>query len=418
MTTPEPQSAPDFSWTEFYEGFADALLKFKGRQSDLVQLLVGTFGEMSWPFTGLDPSRLAHIDPFSVMASFNRGPYASNETRMSIAAALSRSLEVHIGTPNDFDGIPTLFANGGSWFYKGGLEGPSESDANIMWDIFERAIETSKQSDIADHGEFIASFDKAIAVTGVKHTKLSMGLFWIRPREFIALDKKNIEFMERTWTGFWAFGNKKPNGAQYLEFRDKLRAQLAKLDSPVQSFQSLSHAAEIMAKTGKDPSIPEYKVPRTSDPSPEEERISAPHKAKEAERRVWEYLRAEYGEDNVVPYCLIPQLERKKLEDRKLPGADFSLHDQLGGPAIQFIEVKSSLNSRPDSIRLTKAEFERAKNCTEETPYEVWVVIFQDNKPTLWREEHFERHAKELTIEELTGMSVRLDYSDKVNLPL
>jgi hypothetical protein len=71
------------------------------------------------------------------------------------------------------------------------------------------------------------------------------------------------------------------------------------------------------------------------------------------------------------------------LSDGFVPGADFYATEKNPKRGIYFYEVKSAINNAPASIRITRAEYTRAKKCHGEgLPYEIYIVIFLKTAPT------------------------------------
>jgi 5-methylcytosine-specific restriction protein B len=97
LTTPLPDTKPDYSWSDFYPRLADALLEFRGDRTALLDKMwaASTVSRRPQLFKYLrgdhrvDGSRgpVRDIDPFTVFGSFNRG--IRNDARALIAAASS-----------------------------------------------------------------------------------------------------------------------------------------------------------------------------------------------------------------------------------------------------------------------------------------------------------------------------------------
>ena len=82
----------------------------------------------------------------------------------------------------------------------------------------------------------------AVKKTGV--ASLTMGLYWIRPDKFVALDENNTQYIRRHFPNVRMYGST-PNGAEYLELCDDLSSGIPTTVEGylVESFCHLSQAA-------------------------------------------------------------------------------------------------------------------------------------------------------------------------------
>ena len=100
------------------------------------------------------------------------------------------------------------------------------------------------------------------------------------------------------------------------------------------------------------------------------------------------------------------------LSDGAVPGADFYVKEENPKRGNCFYEVKSAINNAPASIRITRAEFTRAKKCHGEgLPYEIYVVIFLKTAPTpkVLHIPDFAAMAVGLTIDHTVAFDIALD---------
>ncbi len=250
MTT---QNGPDLGWVPFYEEFANRLRKDYGhdtRQGELVQAVREALAAVKSDASVNEGATC----PFSVMASFNRGVSTSNETRKKISIALRHSLSVGADSPSKFDGIPVV--NSQQWRFFPYTSEPEPGDIESLWKVFRDALALDKNPD--DDGAKAAFADSFNVALGVKNNglkKLTMGLFWIRPNTFVALDEPNLLYMERHFphplvgkaNKASQSGNKRGfTGDNYLELNDYILRNLEEAKeagSRVASIPSLSHAA-------------------------------------------------------------------------------------------------------------------------------------------------------------------------------
>jgi hypothetical protein len=179
-----------FSWIPMYEELATALMAYEGRQSELIQRLVDLKNE-KLPVLPLNDktadgdAMLAAIDPFSFFATFNRG--LTDENRCAVLTRLKSHFGLSSEVPTDFDGIPVTDARS-SWFFQYSVDRqPDEIPA--LWALARQAVTLGRMA-IAE-----ATFDRCLRIKTVKIGKLSMGLFWLRPREFMPLDSRSMAYL-------------------------------------------------------------------------------------------------------------------------------------------------------------------------------------------------------------------------------
>lgn len=125
-----------------YEEFADKLLSYRERQSDLIAFLaeLKTEGVKVTPLDDKDETgrqfQLTEIDPFTFFGCFNRG--VLDATRTSILEAIKSRFGVAAPAPRSFLGIPIL-NNQKSWFFSySGKRKPS--DVPRLWTVFAEAL--------------------------------------------------------------------------------------------------------------------------------------------------------------------------------------------------------------------------------------------------------------------------------------
>ena len=234
-----------FAWTEFYEAFADRLAGFHDRRGELIQGLEKLSHRLPWlnylreRESTRESGFLEDICPFTFMGAFNRG--LTVENRRSIAAALADLIGLEMEAPESFDGIPVM-NNQSAWFFaiksrrkKGDIDG--------LWAMFREALEFSDAGE-DQSARFIAAFDNTIAQRRVAWT-LTMGLYWIRPWEFVPLDQNTRQYLGLS------FGIELPRkigeghfaGSDYLELIEQLKERFAVDGAHVRSMPELSFAA-------------------------------------------------------------------------------------------------------------------------------------------------------------------------------
>lgn len=174
-----------FSWIPMFEELADALLAYRDRQAELIEMIEDMRASGLAPILTNDQlpdgtiGRLDEIDPFTFYANFNRGITEAN--RKAVLAELKKRLDLSARVPDDFHGVPVV-NNQASWFFRYAKD-RAPTDVPALWDLAEGVCAGPADRLDAD------VFDRALAVSGVGVAKMTMGMFWLRPRSYVALDK-------------------------------------------------------------------------------------------------------------------------------------------------------------------------------------------------------------------------------------
>ena len=128
---------------------------------------------------------LTEIDPFTVFATFNRG--IREEHRRTIISRLEQLLGMDLRLPSDFSGIPVA-NNMQSWFFAfAGTRKPT--DIPDLWSLAQAAVTRGLEGIPSD------LFDRCLEIETVGIAKLTMGLFWMRPDEFMPCDSNSRDLL-------------------------------------------------------------------------------------------------------------------------------------------------------------------------------------------------------------------------------
>ena len=231
----EMKTLETFDWIPFYEELADALVRYRTKQQELIQFLekLRADGLTITPQEDKDESGrrfpLAEIDPFTFFGSFNRG--IVKETRIRILQAAKAEFNIVAPAPSDFAGVP-IVNNQKSWFFAYQAD-RKPGDIERLWEVFTRAL---GQSPLADP-DFAHAFDDALTVRNT-NVNLTMGLFWIRPKTFLSLDSTMRDYLSI----------KLPSQGLSIKYYRATLDQVLK--SAKQDLPHLSHAAWVAAKEG------------------------------------------------------------------------------------------------------------------------------------------------------------------------
>ena len=204
-----------FTWIPFYKEFAQKLLEYKNRRQELVETIYSALGDTLNDrgtsvvnyFKKDKDTELTDTDPFSVFAIFNRTN--NDSVRKKCIEILKNTFEIQADIPSDFDGVPVLDAR--KAIFVNQKSSNVEQDDILLWNLFEKAIKNE---------DFEQEYDEALKIKGVNNN-LSMGLFWICPDSFLALDSNNRNYIEQK------LGLKisdKPNYQEYKALINKVKA--------------------------------------------------------------------------------------------------------------------------------------------------------------------------------------------------
>ena len=220
-----------FTWIPFYKEFAHKLLEYKNRRQELVEtiysVLDSTMNDSGTSvvnyFKKDKDERLTDTDPFSVFAIFNRT--TNDKVRKECVTILKECFHITATVPSDFDGIPVLNAQKSIFVYQNGKT--VEQDNLLLWNLFEKAV---------NHEDFGQEYDEALKIKGVNNN-LSMGLFWICPDRFLALDSQNRAFIEKE-LGLKI--KKEPNYKEYIQILSQVKEYMSKNTALCKNFAELS----------------------------------------------------------------------------------------------------------------------------------------------------------------------------------
>lgn len=201
-----------FSWIPIYKELASKIINYKDKQQDLINILKECKEEID---IKVDFGIKENIDPFTFFAIFNRG--IRDIKRKDFLKFCKEKFNLNSEIPSDFDGIP-LVNNLKSKFYN------NQNDIKKLWLLAEFIIGQNDDIDIEN------LFEQILDIENIGLAKLTMGLFWLRPEQYLALDSKNISYLKlNAITLSW---NK------YLELLENV-----KTNYPDRSFSELSHDA-------------------------------------------------------------------------------------------------------------------------------------------------------------------------------
>lgn len=231
-----------FPWIEFYSKFADRLRGCRDDRGPLVRQIHEIYGSVLPNSNALtdkfeDDTRgpIKDIDPFTTMSLFNKG--LTNANRRTIADGLAQFLGVEVPAPSSFLGIPVM-DNRNSWFFPYAHE-RDENHISSLWGVFADALKYADDDNESSRTRFVESFNDALRRSHV-NKRLTTGLYWIRPYEFLSLDAYTRYFLE---TQLSVDVPKKIDAESYLELKEKVKSKFGTTDVSVDSFPKLTQDA-------------------------------------------------------------------------------------------------------------------------------------------------------------------------------
>lgn len=240
-----------FEWINFYSEFATKLLEFKNNRAELIADIQSAYSAINMKLPKLErEDSIIDIDPFSVFGLFNKG--ITNANRIAILESFATVFNIKSKVPNNFDGIPVL--NNLKTTYYGFKDDRQADDIDNLWGLYESAINLAEKDDAANREIFTKWYDTVHDQLGIRWN-ITMGLYWIRPYEFINLDSINrgfivdpdnmpVDFVNSVKKKL----NKVPYASEYLAIKDACLHALKDSDYEYKNFPELSYRAWIVSK--------------------------------------------------------------------------------------------------------------------------------------------------------------------------
>lgn len=240
-----------FEWINFYSEFATKLLEFKNNRVELIADIQSAYSAINMKLPKLErEDSIIDIDPFTVFGLFNKG--ITNANRIAILESFATVFNIKSKVPNNFDGIPVL--NNLKATYYGFIDDRQAADIDNLWGLYESAINLAEKDDAANREIFTKWYDTVHDQLGIRWN-ITMGLYWIRPYEFINLDSINRRFIvdpDNMPVDFVNSVKKKlnkvPYAAEYLAIKDECLHALKDSDYEYKNFPELSYRAWIVSK--------------------------------------------------------------------------------------------------------------------------------------------------------------------------
>ena len=237
-----------FTWIPFYKEFAQKLLQFRNNRRPLVDWIYDNLqGYINHFKDGNDGRRVPDTDPFTVFALINRG--ITYEKKRDICTKFKNFLNISAPIPQDFTSVPEM--NNQRSNFMAFEDNRKEGDIERLWSVFEDAV--------LDRN--IEKTYNALSSQYLISKNLTMGLFWIRPDRFLALDGNNKAMLESLLNA-----KIKPGFIPYDEYREMMKHLDEKMKSGEISCTNYAEFPYMAYKQNDRASTRD--IPKDSSPNP------------------------------------------------------------------------------------------------------------------------------------------------------
>ena len=245
-----PMEREDFAWIGFYTEFAERLLPYMKDRQTLIATLKAVYAAIDRRLPTLEKdNNIVDIDPFTVFGLFNKKITDAN--RIAILRGIAKAFSINAPVPESFDGIPTLDPRNATYYLF--IDERQNGDIETLWGVFEAALEYARTHSTNSKAALIQAYDAASTQKGIGW-RLTMGLYWICPYEYINLDSRNRRFilnpenMPSDSIDGLDYFSAIPGGEAYLRLCDRCRDILEKGNYRYKNFPELSYYAWIVSE--------------------------------------------------------------------------------------------------------------------------------------------------------------------------
>lgn len=236
-----------FDWVDFYNEFANTLLQYKDNRGILIEKVEKIYDLTDIDMPTLERNKqLVDIDPFTIFGLFNKSSMTI-DNRKKIISTVANVFDIKAPIPTSFDGIPLLNNQNATYYYF--IDERDEDDIDTLWGLYESALMYANDSNSKNTLTVSQYFDLSINKNGNGNSKITMGLYWIAPNNFLNLDQRNTWYiyesgkMPTDLVNSLPIAEDKISASKYFEIVDKLRAFLSSNHSPFKNFMELSFEA-------------------------------------------------------------------------------------------------------------------------------------------------------------------------------
>ena len=216
-----------FTWIPYYQEFSKKLLTFRNDRKPLLDMIYENRDELRASYLhdeGGEDDLLSDVDPFTVFGLFNR--QIKHDSRIHSTELFKEFLNIHADVPSDFEGIPVL--NNLKSQFVGFKTKRAKDDVENLWALYEKVVGGK---------DFEKEYDKVIYQYGI-NVNITMALFWICPKDFLAFDKTNQSYLEEEY-GI-TIPSKVPTYNEYISIVEDIKKKMASNEIKENTFYELS----------------------------------------------------------------------------------------------------------------------------------------------------------------------------------
>lgn len=216
-----------FTWIPFYKEFAEKIMHYRNDRKSLLDIIYANDDSLIVNYLHDNKGEgdlCKDIDPFTTLGIFNRG--ITEDNRKVGAEKFKELLSIEAEAPSDFTGIPIL-NNQMSHFF-GFRNKREKDDIENLWKLFEKVVRGE---------DFKSEYDTVIRQY-IINVNITMGLFWIRPEEYLALDKTNNTYMKDEY-GI-DLPKKVPSYDDYMSLLQMIKEKMATNEIKENTFYEIS----------------------------------------------------------------------------------------------------------------------------------------------------------------------------------
>lgn len=215
------------TWIPYYIELSDKLFQYKDNRKPLLDIVYALDRKFIGYIKAEDGGHVSDIDPFTVFGIFNRG--ITNDNRIKLCQYFKEKLNIQAPVPSDFDGVPVVNNMMAVFFWR---ENES-TDIQPLWNLFLAVLSNDK--------EMVKScFDIVTAQQGIKWN-ITMGLYWIRPYDYISLDTRNRDYLP--FLGINVFKENQIDAAHYMPLLEKVNEKIATFSIKEKDIPEISYQA-------------------------------------------------------------------------------------------------------------------------------------------------------------------------------
>lgn len=175
-----------FDWIPFYEELATKLLTYKDRRKELAKLIYSRLdreNDIKFLHDG-DGSDFTELDPFTVYSIITR----NMKKRTDLAQKMKGIFDMAAPTPQSFEGLPVQNPMNAAFICFTEDRSADGKDVDRLWTLFESAL---------NDGDLEETFNAVLKQKSIAIRKLTMGLYYISPNKYLALDDNNRKYLEQ-----------------------------------------------------------------------------------------------------------------------------------------------------------------------------------------------------------------------------